>query len=134
MARFQARPDLDVSVTHVQNFWIPELSDEAARYKGHRRSQAVPGYTTTTLLARRTLFDAVGGFDPVLQHGDSTEWFLRAAEYGAVIELLPDVLAFRRLHHTNRTRRLAPASRDHYLRIVKTSLDRRRRHRSHDFR
>jgi len=131
MARFQARPDLDVCVTHVRNFWIPELSEEAARYKDHRRSQAVPGYTTATLLARRTLFDAVGGFDPVLQHGDSTEWFLRAAEHRAVIELLPDVLTYRRLHQTNRTRRLAAASRDQYLRIVKTSLDRRRRQRSH---
>ena len=131
MARFQARPDLDVSVTHVQNFWIPELSDEAARYKDHRRSQAVPGYTTTTLLARRTLFDSVGGFDPVVQHGDSTEWFLRVAEHGAVMELLPDVLSDRRLHQTNRTWHMATASRDQYLRIVKTSLDRRRRQRSH---
>ena len=133
MARFQARPDLDVCVTHVQNFWIPELGEEAARSREHHRlAQAVPGYSTVTLLARRTLFETVGRFNPALQHGDSTEWFLRAAEHGAVMELRPDVLAYRRLHHTNRTRRLAAASREAYLRIVKTSLDRRRRHRNHD--
>jgi GT2 family glycosyltransferase len=132
MARFQARPDLDVCVTHVQNFWIPELSEEAARSREHHRlAQAVPGYSTVTLLARRTLFETVGGFNPALQHGDSTEWFLRVAEHGAVMELLPDVLSDRRLHQTNRTRHMAAASRDQYLRIVKTSLDRRRRRRSH---
>jgi GT2 family glycosyltransferase len=128
VARFQARPDLDLCVTHVQNFWVPELIEEAAQYRGHPRlTNAVPGYTTGTLLTRRALFDTVGPFDIALQHGDSTEWFLRAVEHGAVMELLPDVLLYRRLHHGNRTRRLGSNSRDSYLRIVKAYLDRRRR-------
>jgi len=128
MARFQARPDLDLCVTHVQNFWVPELIEEAERYRDHPRlTQALPGYTTVTLLARRMLFDTVGHFNSALQHGDSTEWFLRAVEHGAVMELLPDVLLYRRLHHGNRTRHLGSASRDSYLQIVKASLDRRRR-------
>ena len=128
MARFQARPDLDVCITHVRNFWIPELIEEAALYRVHPRlTDAVPGYTTVTLLARRTLFDTVGRFNSALQHGDSTEWFLRAVEHGVVMELLPDVLLYRRLHHGNRTRHLGSASRDSYLQIVKASLDRRRR-------
>jgi glycosyltransferase involved in cell wall biosynthesis len=128
MARFEARPDLDLCVTHVQNFWVPELTEEAARYRGHPRlTNAVPGYTTCALLTRRALVDTVGQFDEALQHGDSTEWFLRAVEHGAVMELLPDVLLYRRLHHGNRTRHLGAASRDQYLQIVKASLDRRRR-------
>ena len=133
MARFQARPDLVACVTHVRNFWSPELGEEAARSREHPRfAQAVPGYSTVTLLARRTLFETVGRFNPALQHGDSTEWFLRAAEHGVVIELLADVLTYRRLHQTNRTRRLGAASREAYLRIVKASLDRQRLHRNHD--
>jgi glycosyltransferase involved in cell wall biosynthesis len=128
VARFQARPDLDLCVTHVRNFWVPELAEEAARYRDHPRlTQAVPGYTTVTLLTRRALFDTVGRFDPELHHGDDTEWFLRAAEHGAVMELLPDVLTYRRMHHANLSRRQAAASRDEYVRIVKASLDRRRR-------
>ena len=43
------------------------------------------------------------------------------------MELLPDVLVFRRLHAANRSRRLAESSRREYLRILKASLDRRRR-------
>jgi glycosyltransferase involved in cell wall biosynthesis len=126
LARFGARPELDASVTQIQNFWIPELSAEAERFRGHRLAQALPGYTTQTLLARRSLFEAVGGFSTAVQHGDSTEWFLRATEHGARIELLPVVLVHRRLHHANRTRRLAASSRDTYVDIVRAALERRR--------
>ena len=127
MARIEARPELDLTVAHVQNFGIPEPVEEAERARNHRLGHALPGYTTATLLARRTLFEVVGPFDPALQHGDSLDWFLRAAEQGAVMELIPDVLAYRRLHQSNRTRLLGSASRDAHLRLVKMSLDRRRR-------
>lgn len=126
MARFQARPDLDLCVAHMQNFWIPELHDEAARFQDHRRGQSMPGYYTGTLLARRTLFDTVGPFNTTLWHGDATDWFLRVAESGAVIELLSDVLTYHRMHTANLSRRMAAASQNEYLRIVKASLDRRR--------
>ncbi len=126
MARFEARAELDMCFTHARNFWVPELSEEAARYKDHRRSQAVPGYTTTALLARRTLFEEVGQFSPALQHADDTEWFLRATERGAVMELLADTLVYRRLHRANYSRLAAGTSREEYLQLVKASLDRRR--------
>jgi len=126
MARFEARPELDVCVAHIQNFWIPELRDEQERFRDHRVSQPLPGYVSETLLARRAVFERVGQFNSALAHGDSTDWFLRAAEYGAVVELLPDVLSYRRLHPANRSRLLASNSRDAYLKIVKAVLDRRR--------
>ena len=127
MARFQARPELDLCVTYVQNFWTPELNEEARRYKHHPRlAQALPGYITPALLARRALFDSVGQFNTALQHAEDTEWFLRAAEQGAVMELLPDILVYRRLHQTNMSRLGASAGQELLLRVVKASLDRRR--------
>jgi glycosyltransferase involved in cell wall biosynthesis len=126
LARFDARPDLDVCVAHVQNFWILELREEEAQFRDHRVSRPLPGYVTETLLARHTFFEAVGRFNTELNHGDSTDWFLRAAERGAAIELLPDVLSYRRLHQANRSRLLASNSRDEYVKIVKAVLDRRR--------
>jgi glycosyltransferase involved in cell wall biosynthesis len=125
-ARFRARPELDYCVAHAQNFWIPELSQENDKFRDHRISKALPAYVTGTLLVRRELFTTVRAFDPSLAHGDSTQWFLRAAEHGAVGELMPDVLLYRRLHHTNRIRQLAGASRNEFLQIVKKTLDRRR--------
>ncbi len=127
MARFQARPELDLCVSYLRLFWIPELIQEETYYHGHWHPQVVPGYATTTLLARRRLFDTVGWFNTALWFGDATEWFLRAAELGTVMELLPDVLTYHRMHHANLSLRLAHSSRDEYLWILKASLDRRRR-------
>jgi glycosyltransferase involved in cell wall biosynthesis len=126
LARFQARPELGCCVAHVQNFWIMEMAGEAKKYERHRISGSLPGYVTGTLLARRALFEIVGLFDSALGHGDSTDWFLRACERETVIELLSDVLLFRRLHRANRSRVHATKSRDEYLRLLKLSLDRKR--------
>ena len=126
IARFEARPELDYCVAHAQNFWGSELREEALRLSNHRIAKPLPAYSTPTLLARRKLFDRVGHFNPALTHGDGTEWFLRAAECGAVSELLPDVLLYRRLHKENRSRLRARQSREQFLQIVKASLDRRR--------
>jgi len=125
MARFEARPKLCLCVTHIQNFWIPELQEEKARFHNHRLTRPVPGYVTQTLLARRSVFQTVGQFNTTLQHGDAADWFLRAAEQGAAMELLPDVLVYRRFHRNNYSRQVS-ASLDDHLRIVKASLDRRR--------
>jgi glycosyltransferase involved in cell wall biosynthesis len=128
MSRFQLRPDLDLCVTYVQNFWIPELREEAERFRNHRISQPLPGYVPQTLLARRALFETVGHFNIVLRHADSTDWFLRVIESGGIIEILPDVLVYRRIHQSNLSRRMSSASRQEYVELVKATLDRRRRH------
>jgi glycosyltransferase involved in cell wall biosynthesis len=126
ITRFRARPELDYCVTHVQNFWIPELYFEKESFRGHRISKVLPGYVSQTLLARRSVFQTVGPFDSSLRHGDSTEWFLRAAQLGTVSELLPDVLLYRRLHPANRSRARAANSREEFLHILKSTLDRKR--------
>jgi glycosyltransferase involved in cell wall biosynthesis len=126
MARFTARRDLDISLAHAQNFWMPEVAVERRNLEGHRRTQPVPGYTAGTLLARRELFSRLGLFNAAMRHGEQTEWFLRAREVGAVVEVLPDVLLHRRLHADNVSRHRAQASRAQYLDLVKGILDRRR--------
>lgn len=133
IACFQSHPELDLCVTHLQNFWAPELREEEEQFREHRLSQPLPGYITQTLLARRTLFETVGYFDDTLRVGDVADWFLRAAEHKATMELLPDVLVYRRLHETNisveaGTRRMTPIMHNSLLQVVKASLDRRRGH------
>jgi glycosyltransferase involved in cell wall biosynthesis len=127
MARFQARSELDMCVTHAQNFWIPELHEEAARYQGSFFTQPLPGYVLPTLLVRRRFFDAVGPLDVSFRLGDDNDWFLRAYDQNPTVELLPEVLFYRRLHHTNLTRRTIDQAPEALLRIVKKTLDRRRR-------
>jgi glycosyltransferase involved in cell wall biosynthesis len=127
VARFAARPELGVSVTHIQNFWIADLVEEAARLRDDPRAGPLPGYVTMTMMARRTLFDSVGPFDESLWHTDAADWFVRVAAQGVVIEMLPDVLAHHRMHRTNLSRRMGPGSRREFVGMVKRSLDWRRR-------
>lgn len=126
VASLRARPELDFCVTQVRNFWVPELEDERQRYQGRRYAQALPGYVCVALLARRSLFEAVGGFDEALPLGDDNDWFLRAFDHGAKRELLPEVLVYRRLHQANMTRQMSDEAPEWLLRVVKRTLDRRR--------
>jgi glycosyltransferase involved in cell wall biosynthesis len=126
LARFAARPELDYCVTHVQNFWVAELEAEAERLRDHPRARALPGYVAQALLARRSLFASVGGFDPAVRLAESIDWFMRADRSGAVSELLPEVLVFRRLHASNSTRHGASEAQEAVLRLLKRRLDARR--------
>jgi glycosyltransferase involved in cell wall biosynthesis len=125
MARFAARPELDVSVAHVASFWDTESGGENPRSPDQPRGGTVPGYVTGALLARRAVFERVGSFDVGLTYCDSLDWFIRAAERGVIVELLPDVLLYHRVHHGNLSRH-GRESRAECLRILKRTLDRRR--------
>jgi len=131
MARFDARPELELCVTHLQRVWTPEVEHERAHFEGHRVAAVVPGYVTQTLLARQALFESVGRFDTSRRVGDPLDWFLRAGERGVVTELLPDLLVYQRMHASNLsvepgTRRMTSPMQDALLQVVKASLDRRR--------
>lgn len=123
--RFQARPELDLCVTMVETFWSPDVP-ESERMESDRTRRQIPGYTTGTLLARRSLFDRVGPFDTRLSHAADTAWFMAARESGAVEELLDQPLMRRRLHGGNRSRTRAQRSREEYLALIKAKLDRQR--------
>jgi glycosyltransferase involved in cell wall biosynthesis len=125
-ARFEASPELTVSLTHIQNFWVAGLEAEAARFKEHPRNGPVPGYSPVTMLARRAVFEQTGDFTDGLAFADSLDWFLRLREQGIGVEMLDDVLVYRRMHHANKTRSFRESDRDEFLKLVKASLDRRR--------
>lgn len=125
MARFEARPELDYCFAHVQNFW--ESAEEQRKFADHRIAKPLPGYSACTMLARRSLFATIGQFNAAITHADDTEWFLRASDSGAKMEMLADVLLYRRLHQTNISRVRAANSREQYLHMIKNTLDRRRR-------
>lgn len=50
-------------MTHVKNFWSPELRKKEIPLHDERVFTPVPGYMTQTLLARKELFDRFGGFN-----------------------------------------------------------------------
>ena len=81
--------------------------------------------STGTLMARKAVFDRVGGFDIHYGHAKDVDWFIRAKEAGIQMAILPEVLLLRRLHETNRSYR-TKARTSEFLRVLKTSIDRKR--------
>lgn len=124
---FEAHAGLEVCLTKFQNFWVEELAREARKLKDHPLARPMTGFAPPTLLARRSVFEKVGLFDPTRRHGENMDWFLRAADLNVAIHLLPEPLVRRRIHPGNMTRTEGSASRDAFLRFVKDVLDRRRR-------
>ncbi|HYC00512.1 MAG TPA: glycosyltransferase family A protein [Candidatus Limnocylindrales bacterium] len=125
LERLQQRPDLDYCVTMLRNFVSEELEDR--RVRDPRLLEPIAGFSLTTLVVRRGAMERIGTFNEKLEHSDDTDWVLRASEAGAVHELLPHVLARRRLHDGNRSQHFGSQSRSEYLHLVKAALDRRRR-------
>jgi glycosyltransferase involved in cell wall biosynthesis len=96
-------PDLDVSTSLMQNFWMDELADEAARMRNTELARPQPG-PSQTLLARKVAFGRVGLFDPALHHRDTQDWMIRARSVGVRFGQLNEVLVHRRLHASNLSR------------------------------
>jgi glycosyltransferase involved in cell wall biosynthesis len=126
LALLAERPAVGACVTLIQNFWDDALRDEHESLRDHARAQPLAGYTSVTLLARRSVFETVGEFDTRLKHGDDTDWFLRAEENGVVVEVVPELLVYRRVHPNSRSRQWQGRSRDEYLDLLKAHLDRQR--------
>jgi glycosyltransferase involved in cell wall biosynthesis len=121
MAEFERDPALDVSVGMVQRF--TQASPEAAMIM---TGPAVPGYLTIAMLARRRAFERVGPLNPESFYSDSAEWFLRARARGVAVRMLPRTLVYHRDHDSNRSLTHGDASRQQFLRLLKSKLDRER--------
>ena len=122
--RFLEDPEIQYCVTYAQIFWTEP--EERSQYKNHPRARPLPGYATTTLLARRSLFDRIGTFNIQLSFSDATDWFLRASQRGVKMAVVKDVLTYHRMHRSNLTRQNSERSRKEFLATVKAVLDRRR--------
>jgi glycosyltransferase involved in cell wall biosynthesis len=124
IASFERNPALDLVFGHIQNFFTPEMTaEERARLRVPL--QPLPGLLQGAMLARRRSFDRVGLFSEERGTGDFLDWYGRALLAGLNIEMLPDVVVYRRIHANNYQRTHRHERRD-YLRAVKDLLDRRR--------
>lgn len=120
----QADPELALIFGQIQEFFSPEL-DETTRLGTRINTEPTRGFHVDTLLVRRHVFEEFGVFDPALRQAEFVDWYLRAHEAGLPERVLPQVLAFRRLHSANKGRRQKEFQLE-YIQALKASLDRRR--------
>lgn len=117
-------PEVGCVISRMRNFmmdgcakpeWMPELM----------MSENCPALSLSAMLARREVFEKIGGFNLLYWHGNDLDWFIRVKEAGIQMAILPDILLLRRIHGKNESWRQNVVARER-VRILKASMDRKR--------
>lgn len=87
------------------------------------------GYVPSTLLARRSVFTRIGGFDPRLVPAEDAEWFFRAKDAGIPMAVVPEVLLHKRVHGANLSHGTA-INQPRLLQALRASIERQRKGRA----
>jgi len=93
--------DLDAIFGHASNFVGPS---EVDRFQSpwHRLGVPVPGWLPGTALVRKSLLEAMGGFDPTVKTAEVVDWIMRLRGRGAKTLMLSQTVLQRRLHVGNK--------------------------------
>jgi len=98
---FKRHPHIGYVVAHMEVFlepgteW-PSWSDEELK------TQAAPAYLPSALVVRKSVMEEVGDFDPSYHRiGCDLDWLIRARDAGIPFAILPEILAYRRIHGAN---------------------------------
>jgi glycosyltransferase involved in cell wall biosynthesis len=83
------------------------------------------GYSPIALLVSKSDFLRVGDFQSKWKVAEFIDWYDRAKYVGLTEIILPDVLAFRRIHSGNIDRLQRPDAKQ-YVAVLKEALDRKR--------
>jgi glycosyltransferase involved in cell wall biosynthesis len=118
--RFAERPELEIVFAGMRNV---AFDDESNFDPG--RWPVIP-ISPCTMLARRTVFERIGVFDPKLRRGEDTEWYVRMMMRQVKYEVLPDIVLERRIHGHNLTSAHDSSPLD-VVPLLKQVLDQRRR-------
>jgi glycosyltransferase involved in cell wall biosynthesis len=118
-------PTLEAVFGHVVQFndadtSSPPPSDEELA----KRKQ--PGLCKSAMLIRKPALLRIGLFDPGFQTADFPEWYVRALSLKLRSSVLPDVVAFRRIHDRNTTRVKQADLYSDYLKLARESISRRK--------
>lgn len=125
MKAFDNTHGLDMVFGHVIQFISPEL-DENKKSSTNYSGEIIPGYIAGTLLIKRESFFRIGYFATHWRVGEFIDWYTKAIEKGLNSFTIPEVVMRRRIHADNMGIREYD-SRGDYVRILKASLDRRRK-------
>lgn len=120
-----AQPGVDIVLGNIQQFASSDLDPRLTA--GLRiPSEPQPGLHLGAVLARREVWDRVGPWPPEIEISDGLHWFLRARSLGLRELMIPEVVMRRRVHGANHSY-LNRESRPEFARVLKGSMDRRRR-------
>jgi glycosyltransferase involved in cell wall biosynthesis len=118
VAALRSSPALDFVFGHVRRF-------RSSAEQGEITVDILRGVSKQCALIKRSSFNRVGIFSTEGRN-DFLDWYSRAQEIGLRGEVLPDIVAERRIHATNFGVQNSDQQRRAYLSTLKANLDRRR--------
>jgi glycosyltransferase involved in cell wall biosynthesis len=120
-------PQIDYTIVNVEHFVepgmeAPQWMTEELLYGKHS------GYLLGALVARKSVFDRIGGFDTTLITSDDADWWFRAEDANIPMALIPETLLYRRVHKTNLSYDTGTTQAE-LLKVIRSSISRKRQDR-----
>jgi glycosyltransferase involved in cell wall biosynthesis len=116
------REDINMVYGQVKEFYDSSIQQYDDLQKNVR---TFVGYSPITLLISKKDFLSVGDFQSKWKVAEFIDWYDRAKHVGLTEIILPDLLAFRRIHSGNINRLERPNTKQ-YVAVLKEALDRKR--------
>lgn len=120
----QRSPDLEAVFGQLKQMNTLEIADQDNFLFSN---DVTDGCHLDTLLIWRNAFQRIGPFDP-LWIIDVVEWLWRARRMELRTEILPHVLAWRRIHGDNESIRERTRSRREYFQLIRQQIKQQRQH------
>jgi len=115
-------PRVGYTIGRIQNF--PDSESSLPTHTTNLLESDQLGLAS--LVARRVIFEQIGGFDASYRVASDFEWITRAKDAGIPIAILPEIVLHRRIHSSNMSYQ-TQARRASLVRMFKASIDRQRR-------
>lgn len=93
-------PDVEYTLGHVRFFMDPGTASPPG-FKPELLADEHVGYVPGCVVARRRLFDVVGGFETGWAIAGDVEWFFRLKDLHVSKAILPAVMLHKRVHDSN---------------------------------
>jgi glycosyltransferase involved in cell wall biosynthesis len=123
----ETHPEIQYVISRVK-FFIEPGCDLPPGFRRELLASTPAGPMPETLLARKSLFASLGGFNPELGLLEDNDWFSRARDNHIASAVIPEVLVHKRIHDANLSIRpsLAAMINRDMLRVAKNSIERKR--------
>lgn len=119
-----AHPEIEYIVTKFQYF-LAEGCSLPAGFKKELLGQDHIGRIMETLVARKTVFEKVGKFNPDYKLAEDVDWYARAKDQNIPMAVIPEVLLYKRVHNSNSSSD-AEVSNQALLKLLRQSINRQR--------
>ena len=120
----RSRPEIQYTVAKARFFLEPGCQCPPG-FRAELIGQERTAWIMETLVARRSVFDAVGGLDPAYKTAEDVDWFARAKDAGIPMAEIDQVLLHKRVHDENVSVN-APDNTRLLLQAMKRKIERKR--------